>query len=597
MDRISSLPDELLCHILAFFTTKEAALTSVLSKRWLNLWTLVPNLEIDDSAFLHPEEGKRERDEILQSFMDFVDRVLAVQGDSPIKKFSLKCQTGIDTDRVNPWICNVLHRGVSDLELFLEFPRYNYDSPSEDEYFLPKEMFVSRTLVELKLRSKFGVDWWRGSRGTFLPMLKSLDINTDRISLGEKLEMFLPSFPVLEELYMADFDWSESDESASSTCLRKLTIYGGFDDLKNLKSISFDTPSLVFLDYSDFVAEDYPTVNLTNLVDARLNLIVSDDQIELIRAPNDENEVLMRLRNVWKLISGIRNVQKLCFSADTLELLSLCCESIPVFNNLKFLRIKSNEDRGWQAMPVLLRNCPHLETLVLEGLLHNVTDKCGDACDCISREDKGGSLLSCPVKKLHVRGFRGTIREKEMIRHFLESFPCLEEMEIDAEENDSTNVELPKVLKIVYNLHEEDSTEIVRCQQLFSYGSSIQSGDLSQTQMDEIYFEFAPRNKGRIYDMFIIMHGASSPVPPPPPQEMSQDYLQMQLDAANAKLAELKERQRDQEAKLAGYEAMFDMIVDQNPMLASALRAREANDSERAKASSGQEDDREEAGL
>ncbi|CAL9224401.1 unnamed protein product, partial [Arabidopsis halleri] len=52
---------------------------------------------------------------------------------------------------------------------------------------------------------------------------------------------------------------------------------------------------------------------------------------------------------------------------------------MPVFKNLKSLSIMSEESRGWQAMPVLLRNCPHLETLVLEGLLHHVTDKCGDA--------------------------------------------------------------------------------------------------------------------------------------------------------------------------------------------------------------------------
>ena len=51
----------------------------------------------------------------------------------------------------------------------------------------------------------------------------------------------------------------------------------------------------------------------------------------------------------------------LCF-----QVLSQCCDSMPVFNNLKFLSVTSEEGRGWQAMPALLRNCPHLETIIIQ---------------------------------------------------------------------------------------------------------------------------------------------------------------------------------------------------------------------------------------
>ncbi|KAG2293691.1 hypothetical protein Bca4012_005220 [Brassica carinata] len=588
MDRIGSLPDEVLSHILSFLTTKEAALTSILSKRWRNLFALVPNLDIDDSVFLIPEEGKRERDGILRSFLDFVDRVLALQGDTPINKFSLKCKTGIDTDRVNLWICNVLQRGVTSLELVLDFPRIGDD---DFMYLLPDEMFVSSTLVELSLRSEFGVDWWQGGTNTFLPMLKTLTFESTWILLCDDLQEFLSGFPVLEEFYMAEIEWPQSDQSVSSESLSKLTIYaGGFEDFWNPKNISFDTPSLVYLEYSDFAAADYPKVNLPNLAEAVLILKVTRDQVDLIRAPDDEDDVSLRLGNVWKLISGLRNVNKLFFSAESLEVLSLCCESMPVFNNLKSLHITCDADLGWQAMPALLRNCPHLETLILKGLLHHVTDKCGDACDCITREDKGRSLSSCPVKKLQIRGFKGTVREKEMIRHFLESFPCLDEMEVYAagqnNDNDPTNVEVNRIYKIIaYKVHaEEISTDTV-----------LQSESMSQTQMEEISSQFTPRNNRNKYDFVYILHGS-----PPPPQDMSQDYLKEQLDAAKTKLAELneeyKERQRVHDAneeykeRQRVHDAMFDRIVEQYPMIASALKARQAaTDSEGSEASNDQE--------
>jgi len=48
------------------------------------------------------------------------------------------------------------------------------------------------------------------------------------------------------------------------------------------------------------------------------------------------------------------------------QVLGQCSQAMPVFNNLTFLVIESSMDIRWQAMPVLLKNCPRLETLVIK---------------------------------------------------------------------------------------------------------------------------------------------------------------------------------------------------------------------------------------
>ncbi|XP_019093204.1 PREDICTED: F-box protein At3g59000-like, partial [Camelina sativa] len=97
-DAISCLPHEVLGDILSRVPTKLAASTSLLSKKWRNVFALVHNLDFDNSVFLQPEDGKRERDEIRECFRNFVDRTLALQCASPLKKFSLKYHIGDDSE-------------------------------------------------------------------------------------------------------------------------------------------------------------------------------------------------------------------------------------------------------------------------------------------------------------------------------------------------------------------------------------------------------------------------------------------------------------------------------------------------------------------
>lgn len=91
-----------------------------------------------------------------------------------------------------------------------------------------------------------------------------------------------------------------------------------------------------------------------------------------------------------------------------------------------------------------------------QGLLHYETDKCGDACPCISREGRGRSLRACPVNRLEIQGFRATMKEMTMIKHFLDYFPGLKRLDVVIEDNEPTqlrNPELSKCVKEMFNLY------------------------------------------------------------------------------------------------------------------------------------------------
>ncbi|RLM75018.1 hypothetical protein C2845_PM15G09190 [Panicum miliaceum] len=50
-DRLSALPDELLHSIMSLLMARQVVQTSVLSRRWRDLWRSTPCLDIDHSEF------------------------------------------------------------------------------------------------------------------------------------------------------------------------------------------------------------------------------------------------------------------------------------------------------------------------------------------------------------------------------------------------------------------------------------------------------------------------------------------------------------------------------------------------------------------
>ncbi|XP_018459995.1 F-box/LRR-repeat protein At3g59210 [Raphanus sativus] len=414
---MDDLPDNLLCQILSNLSTKEAALTSVLSKRWRYLFALVPDLDFDSFSSQHTDHT---------SFIDFVDRVLKLRGKDHVNKFSLKCGDGFEDEDVYPWISNVLRHGVSDLSLHVS---------SSLVYWLPSKVFASKTLVRLKIGPEDGPIV--KLRNVCLPQLKTLSLDSVVFVEGEiGFAKLLSGCPVLEELSFCNLEWGYWGScSVASKILKRLTLYCAHCD-DNPKRVSFDTPNLVYFKYSDNLAQKYPKVNFDSLVEASIDIRMTNDQKSNVRYVLDDDEEREMVGNATELLMGLCSVKTLYLSYDTLETLNFCCEAMPVFNSLTHLTIENNPEVGWESLPELLKNCPNLETLVFQGLIHKATDKCGDVCLCKGLQKISSSLSHCPVKFLKILKFGEACgdddevedMEMEMIKHFVEKMLNLEQL-------------------------------------------------------------------------------------------------------------------------------------------------------------------------
>ncbi|KAG2273257.1 hypothetical protein Bca4012_086157 [Brassica carinata] len=408
MDRISSLPDDVIIHILSFLTLKRSAQTSVLSKRWRILFAFSPNLD------LLPYGNHR-------SFLNFVEeRVLSVSGNSSVKKFTLRYRTGTRTKHC---IRHVLNRGgLSDLHLSL----YTGDDGAD----LPCEIFTCKTLVELKLTDFFIKEL---PEDASLPALKKLLLGSVKFDSPHPqvcaFAKLLSACPVLEELVLDDLRWEQWkwSRSLSSRSLRRLTIRRtNFDaDMSGLGNITIDTPSVTHLEYADFVPSSYLVVNLNSLVEATLNTVLTVDHLyEYL--PSSTDNITSDPTNLFK---GMRNVQimNLLFY-ETVEVFYRFRGAVPVFENLLHLSIKTNSDDCWRGLIILLNHCPNLHTLTIKGTLHYEAYNRSDCvCDCLSEYS---FLMSCPVKVLKITEYGGTPNEFLQLINILEKLSGLELLEV-----------------------------------------------------------------------------------------------------------------------------------------------------------------------
>ncbi|KAG7538152.1 Leucine-rich repeat 2 [Arabidopsis suecica] len=231
MDRISLLPNDFLLQILSLLPTKDVLATNALSKRWRNLWKLVPKLQyIAEHENAEPWE-----------FFLFVDRSLLLNTAPVLEslhfKFGWKCR---DVD-IGFWVGIAVRRGLRELN-------FDYHHMINEPIRLPQSLFTCGTLVVLKLKYVSLVDV--RFPVCFL-LLKTLHLESVIFLDDESPQKLLSSCPVLEVLDLARADNDNvTSFSVMVPSLQRFIYYGGSG-----AELVMNTPALKYFKTIDHGSE------------------------------------------------------------------------------------------------------------------------------------------------------------------------------------------------------------------------------------------------------------------------------------------------------------------------------------------------------
>ncbi|XP_010094608.2 F-box/LRR-repeat protein At4g14103 [Morus notabilis] len=253
-DRISELPDPIIHQILSLVPTKEAARTSVLSKRWRYTWTSISTVKLFDFCFI------RER------FYESVDEcMMSHERDASLNKFRLytKYLYG-KRPLMDNWMNIVAQKNVKELDLHLK-PHFK-----KEFYPLPQALLRLRSLTVVKLENLS----LENLPSVSLPSLKLLVLREISKLDDKGLETLLLGCPHLEKLLLDGCD-ELSNPRVSSSTIKSLEIFLNFKckyglvlvDAADLRSFVFNVTSKGSCDRINFSrAASIRNVSFTNYV-------------------------------------------------------------------------------------------------------------------------------------------------------------------------------------------------------------------------------------------------------------------------------------------------------------------------------------------
>ncbi|KAH9769826.1 putative FBD-associated F-box protein [Citrus sinensis] len=387
-DRISALPDSVLCHILSYLPTKNVVATSILARRWKLVWTSLQKLYFDDrqSRRLPGMMG-----DPMPRFEDFVERVLTGTQPTNITTFFMHCSRPVDLSSFHLWVCSAVRRNAREIELYLD---------QNHRVELPEELYVSPSVEVLKLMSDFLIKVPAG--GTCFPNVKILTVQLEspENTLTEKLFCSCPS---LEELSIQAYLNDEGPTTKfviSSSTLKRCTLWVATEGEMFTQAeykVRITTPSLERLHIMSDIFGKFLVHDLNSLTDVILDIVYGEwSRVD----PNRSIQLLQQLNNTTSL---------------TVSYGMLCHLEVAV------------RAIGWAVLPVILSSSVHLQSLVLRKQSRFAVTE--EQFGWIEGDIVPNCLLE-HVKKIEITGVEGDEDELILVEYLLKYSSVLEVMVI-----------------------------------------------------------------------------------------------------------------------------------------------------------------------
>ncbi|CAA0842861.1 F-box/FBD/LRR-repeat protein [Striga hermonthica] len=388
IDRLSSLPDSILHHILSFLPTKRSVQTSILSRRWRHLWAHVPDIEFDCHTDLELDGGKR--------FSDIIYRVMLQYKVQGMNNFRLTYNENCGGEyQLETCITTAIVRNVKHIYLSI----YNIVR-------LPLCIFTYDSLVDLILFQCGPIPMLGFVRLPALKKLHILDVSYE--SEFGCLTNLLSGCPVLEELNLVSENVPPCIyHCISSPTLIRLYINTTFWDSYHRERyrLKIDAPALRFLWIFDNLSKDV-SFNLMP------SLTAADVKLHHGCTPR---RVMPCLQSLLPFLGSLCYVTRLQLATGLIELSENVFSAVPVkFPNLFEVTLNTN----WRFITYFLENADNLKKLRVHTL-----DNCSKWW--IEPHEVPSCLLSS-LRSIRLLRFMCTKQEFQMVGYVLRNAKVLE---------------------------------------------------------------------------------------------------------------------------------------------------------------------------